>query len=243
MISNLGKYCLFIKSLFVNRERFSLYVRLTFEEAVEIGYNSIIIVALISTFIGGVTAIQTAYNMTNPLIPNTVIGFIVREMTFLELAPTITALVFAGKVGSSIAGQIGTMRITEQISALEVMGINSSSYLVLPKITATMITYPLLVILAIALGLTGGYLSTTLTGALTPVEYIQGIRTEFIPWNVAFALIKSIVFAFIISSVSAYEGFFTTGGALEVGKSSTRAVTNSCLIILVADFFLAELLL
>ncbi|WP_332920118.1 ABC transporter permease [Persicobacter psychrovividus] len=242
-MSNLGKYCLFIKSLFVNRERFSLYVRLTFEEAVEIGYNSIIIVALISTFIGGVTAIQTAYNMTNPLIPNTVIGFIVREMTFLELAPTITALVFAGKVGSSIAGQIGTMRITEQISALEVMGINSSSYLVLPKITATMITYPLLVILAIALGLTGGYLSTTLTGALTPVEYIQGIRTEFIPWNVAFALIKSIVFAFIISSVSAYEGFFTTGGALEVGKSSTRAVTNSCLIILVADFFLAELLL
>ncbi|WP_053406927.1 MULTISPECIES: MlaE family ABC transporter permease [Persicobacter] len=242
-MSNIGKYCLFIKSLFVNRERFRIYVKLIFEEAVEIGYNSIVIVALISTFIGAVTAIQTAYNMTNPLIPNTVIGFIVREMTFLELAPTITALVFAGKVGSSIAGQIGTMRITEQISALEVMGINSSSYLVLPKIIGTMITYPLLVILSITLGLTGGYLSTTITGALTPNEYIEGLRMEFIPYNVFFALIKSIVFAFIISSVSAYEGFYTTGGALEVGKSSTKAVTNSCLIILIADFFLAELLL
>jgi phospholipid/cholesterol/gamma-HCH transport system permease protein len=164
-------------------------------------------------------------------------------MVVLELAPTITAIVIAGKVGSSIASGLGTMRITEQIDALEVMGVNASSYLVLPKIIAAMIMYPLLVIIAGFLALYGGYIAGTLTGILTETEYVYGIRIDFNPFTIQFALIKSVVFAFLIASISAYQGFFTTGGALEVGKSSTSAVTKSCIAVLLADYILAELLL
>ncbi len=167
----------------------------------------------------------------------------VREMTILELAPTITSIVLAGKVGSSIAGGLGTMRITEQVSALEVMGINSASYLVLPRIIAAMFMFPLLVILAMALSIIGGYLAGSLTGAISAQEYIEGIRTDFIPYNILFALIKSVVFAFLVSAISSFKGFFTQGGALEVGAASTTAVNNSIIAILVADFALAAILL
>ncbi|RZJ60574.1 MAG: ABC transporter permease, partial [Hymenobacter sp.] len=179
----------------------------------------------------------------NPLIPKSTIGYMVREMTILELAPTITSIVLAGKVGSSIAGGLGTMRITEQISALEVMGINSSSYLVLPRVLASLFMFPLLVILAMALAILGGYLAGTLTGNITAQDYIEGIRTDFVPYNILFALIKSLVFAFIISGISAFKGFYTEGGALEVGNASTDAVTNSIIAILIADFVLAAVLL
>jgi phospholipid/cholesterol/gamma-HCH transport system permease protein len=164
-------------------------------------------------------------------------------MTILELAPTITSIVLAGKVGSSIAGGLGTMRITEQIDALEVMGINSASYLVLPRILGAILTFPLLVILAMMLSILGGYLAGTLSGALTAAEYVEGIRTDFVPYNIAFALIKSVVFAFLVSSISAYRGYYTEGGALEVGASSTTAVTHSIIAILVGDFVLAYTLL
>ncbi|BDD05065.1 MlaE family ABC transporter permease [Aureibacter tunicatorum] len=243
MVKSIGKYILFLGSLFVNRESFKTYFNLVIYECVAIGISSIMIVSLVSIFIGAVTAIQTAYNMTYPFVPRDIIAYIVREMELLELAPTFTAIVFAGKVGSNIASELGTMRITEQIDAIDVMGINSSSYLVLPKIIATTITYPLLVIFAIALGLFGGYLSTTLTGELTPVEYINGIRLDFAPYNIYFALIKSVIFGFLISSISAFKGYFTYGGALEVGKASTSAVTNSCIAVLCADYLLAQLLL
>jgi len=167
----------------------------------------------------------------------------VREMTILELAPTITSIVLAGKVGSSIAGGLGTMRITEQVSALEVMGINSTSYLVLPRILAAILMFPLLVILAMALSILGGYIAGTLSGVMAAQDYIEGIRTDFKAYNIVFALIKSVVFAFLVSGISAYKGYNTRGGALEVGAASTEAVTNSIIAILLADYVLAAVLL
>ncbi|MCX2742567.1 ABC transporter permease [Mangrovivirga sp. M17] len=242
-MKSIGKYFILLGSLFKNRESFKTYFKLTINECVLIGVNSIIIVVIVSTFMGAVTAVQTAYNLVSPLIPNNVIGLIVRDMTVLELAPTIMAIVFAGKVGSNIAGELGTMRITEQIDALEVMGINGASYLILPKILASVFMYPLLVIMAAFLSITGGYLAGIMTNIITEQEYIYGIRLDFNEYTVTFALIKSVVFAFLVSSISAYKGFFTRGGALEVGLASTSAVTNSVIAILLADYLLAQLLL
>lgn len=243
LIGQLGRFLEFIASLFRNREKFSVYIARIIDECILIGIDSIFIVVIVSSFIGAVTAVQTAYNLVSPLIPTYVIGLIVRDMTVLELAPTITCVVLSGKVGSNIAGGLGTMRITEQIDALEVMGINAASYLVLPKIVASIIVFPMLVTLAGFLSIFGGYLSGTLTGVITPNEYVYGIRADFNQYNVTFALIKSVVFAFLISSISSFQGFYTSGGALEVGKSSTNAVTNSCIAVLLFDFLLAQLLL
>lgn len=240
---SIGKYFIFMGLLFRNMESFGTYLRLIMNECVLIGINSIILVSIISIFIGAVTAIQTAYNLVSPLIANYIISLVVRDMAILELAPTLTALVFAGKVGSNIASELGTMRISEQIDALEVMGINSVSYLVLPKIIATLFMYPLLVILAAALGIYGGYLAGTLSGVMTSQEYIYGIQYELNEFTITFMLIKGIVFAILISSISSYKGFYTTGGALEVGQSSTSAVTNSVIAVLSADYLLAQLLL
>jgi len=242
-IANIGKYFMFLGSLFINRESFSTYFKLTIEECSLIGVNSIILVAIVSSFMGAVTTLQTAYNLINPLIPDYVISLVVRDMTILELAPTIIAIIFAGKVGSSMAGGLGTMRITEQIDALEVMGINSSSYLVLPKVIASILMYPLLVILAGILSIMGGYLVGSLAGIISPTDYIYGIRFDFNEFTVMFALIKSFVFAFLVSTISSYKGFYTSGGALEVGIASTQAVTTSVIAILFADYFLAQLLL
>ena len=239
----IGKFTLFFVSLVTNLEKFKVYVRRVTEECIIIGTNSIIIVAIVSTFIGAVTAVQTAYNLVSPLVPKYMIGTIVRDMTVLELAPTIICVVLAGKVGSNIAGGLGTMRITEQIDALEVMGVNAASYLVLPKIIAGLITIPALVIIAGFLSIYGGYLAGIFSGALTEQEYIQGIRYDFLEFNVPFALIKAVVFAFLITTVSSFKGFFTKGGALEVGQASTNAVTNSCIAILLADYLLANLFL
>lgn len=243
MISEIGKYFIFIGHLFTNRESFLTYYKLVLEECVSIGIGSLFLVALVSTFMGAVTTVQTAFNMVSPLIPDYVISQVVREMTVLELAPTIIAVIYAGKVGSSMAGGLGTMRITEQVDALEVMGINSISYLVLPKIVASMLMYPMLVIIAGVCALGGGYLVGTLTGIITPDDYIYGIRFTFNEFTITFALIKSVVFAFLVASISSYKGYYTQGGALEVGISSTQAVTNSVIAVLVADYLLAQLLL
>jgi phospholipid/cholesterol/gamma-HCH transport system permease protein len=241
-MKSLGKYMIFLSRTVTDMEPWRVYVRLFIDECMRIGISSVYIVTIISSFIGAVTAVQTAYNLVNPLIPKSLIGTIVRDMTILELAPTITAIVFAGKVGSNIAGGLGTMRITEQIDAIEVMGINATSYLVFPKILAGLVTYPLLVVLAAFLAITGGYLAATMTGQVTAVEYVYGIRLDFVTFNVGFMLIKSVVFAFLVTSISAYKGYYTRGGALEVGESSTNAVTTSCIAILLADYLLAQLL-
>lgn len=238
-----GRYMIFLGSLVVRRETFMTYYRLVIDECMQIGVKSISLFVLVSTFMGAVTTVQTAFNLVTPLVPRYVISQVVREMTVLELAPTIMAIIFAGKIGSSMAGGLGTMRITEQIDALEVMGINSSSYLVLPKIVASMLMYPLLVIVAGVCSIIGGYLVGTLTGILTPTEYIMGIRSIFNDYTITFALIKSVVFAFLIGSISCFKGYYTQGGALEVGIASTEAVTSSVIAVLLADYFLANLLL
>ncbi len=242
-MGSLGKYMIFMVSLFRNRERFNVYIKQVFDECIIIGIDSLLIVTIVATFIGAVTCLQTAENLVNPLIPKSVIGMVVRDMTVLELAPTITCVVLAGKVGSHIAGQLGTMRITEQIDALEVMGVNSASYLVLPKIIAAIFMIPCLVALSGFLSIAGGAIAAYLVGFMTPQEYIEGIRLEFIEFNVYFAIIKAFVFAILISSISSFKGYFTKGGSLEVGLASTAAVTNSCIAILIADYLLAQLFL
>jgi phospholipid/cholesterol/gamma-HCH transport system permease protein len=243
MIKEIGKYFMFLGNLFVNRESFKTYYKLVLEECMTMGIGSIFLVALVSTFIGAVTTVQTAYNMVSSFIPDYVISQVVREMVVLELAPTIMAVIYAGKVGSSIASGLGTMRITEQVDALEVMGINSISYLVLPKIIASILMYPLLVITAGVCALFGGYLVGTLTGIISPNDFVYGLRSSYNEFTVVFALIKSVVFAFLVASISSYKGYNTQGGALEVGISSTQAVTSSVIAVLIADYLLAQLLL
>ena len=232
-----GKFVIFIGSLFVRRERFKTYYSLVLEESIQIGVKSTFLFILVSTFMGAVTTVQTSFNLVSPLVPRFVISQVVRDMAIYELAPTIMAIIFAGKVGSSMAGGLGTMKITEQIDALEVMGINSASYLVLPKVIASVLMFPLLVILAGICAISGGYLVGTLTGIVTPTEYIQGIRYAFDPYTVTFALTKSFFFALIISTVSCYKGYFTKGGALEVGIASTEAVTTSVITLLLSNYF------
>jgi phospholipid/cholesterol/gamma-HCH transport system permease protein len=194
-------------------------------------------------FLGAVTTVQTAFQLVSDFIPKSVIGMIVRDSAILELSPTISAIVLAGKVGSSVASQIGTMRVTEQIDALEIMGINSPGYLILPKIIGAVTMIPLLVIISIGLTITGGYIAGTASGAVTGQDFINGITTTFIPFTFTVSMVKSVIFAFIITSVSAYQGFYTNGGALEVGRSSTKAVVISCIAILFTDYVVAQLLL
>ncbi|MEQ8361663.1 MAG: ABC transporter permease [Cyclobacteriaceae bacterium] len=238
-----GRYMLFLGTLLVRRESLGTYYKLVLEECILVGVKSIFLFALVSTFIGAVTTVQTAYNLVSPLVPNYIISNVVREMTILELAPTIMALIFAGKVGSSMSGNLGTMRITEQIDALEVMGINSTSYLVLPKIIASIMMYPMLVILSGVCALGGGYLVGTLTGIISPTDYVYGLRYIFNEYTVTFALTKALVFGFLISSISCFKGYYTKGGAFEVGVASTEAVTTSVMAVLIADYLLAQLLL
>ncbi|MCK6617726.1 MAG: ABC transporter permease [Cyclobacteriaceae bacterium] len=242
-MKEVGRYFIFLSNLLVNRESFKTHYKLVIDECVLIGLDSIFLFVLVSSFMGAVSTVQTAFNLVAPYIPRYVISQVVREMTVLELAPTVMAIIYAGKVGSSMAGNLGTMRITEQIDALEVMGINSVNYLVLPKITASVLMFPMLVIVSGVCALLGGYVVGLLTGILSPTEYIYGIRYAFNPFTITFALIKSIAFGFLVSSISSFKGYYTTGGALEVGISSTKAVTTSVIAILLADYLLAQLLL
>ncbi len=242
-MGQLGRYFIFLYNMITNREPFRVYFQLIINECYGIGVSSVFIFVLVSSFMGAVTVVQTAHNLISPLIPKYVIALVARDMAILEMSPTIMAIVFAGKVGSNISSELGTMRISEQIDAIEVMGINATSYLVLPKVIASLIVYPMLVILSGGLLLLGGYFAGILTGVITPNDYAYGLRADFLPFNVYFALIKSFVFAFLVSSISAFWGFYTRGGALEVGISSTGAVTSSCIAILIADYLLAQLLL
>ena len=239
----LGKYILLLKAVFRRPEKWNIYRREIFHEMTSIGVGSVGIIAIISIFLGMVTTVQTAFQLVSDLIPKSIIGSIVRDSTILELSPTISAIVLAGKVGSSISSQIGTMRVTEQIDALEIMGINSPGYLILPKIIGAVVMIPLLVIISIALSIFGGYIAGTLSGAVTPNDFIMGLTEGFIPFTLTVCMVKSVLFAFIITSVAAYQGFYTSGGALEVGISSTRAVEVSCIAILFTDYLVAQLLL
>jgi phospholipid/cholesterol/gamma-HCH transport system permease protein len=231
------------RSLFRRPEKFSIYKEQFFKEVDNLGIGSLGIVSIISVFMGAVITIQSAFNFESPLIPLYAVGVAARDSMILEFAPTIVSLILAGKVGSNIASEIGTMRVTEQIDALEIMGINSSGFLIRPKVLSAVLFFPILIIYSMFLGILGGYIFGVLTGVVTEYEYVYGIQYEFRPYNVTYALIKSTVFAFIITSVSSYHGYYTQGGALEVGRSSTKAVVYSSIMILVFNFVLTQLLL
>ncbi|MBI3234001.1 MAG: ABC transporter permease [Bacteroidetes bacterium] len=243
LVSILGKYVLFIRSLFSKPERFKVYWDRTMHEMNSIGVGSVGIVAAISLSVGAVTTVQTAYQLVSGLVAKSIISTILRDSTILELAPTITCLVLAGKVGANIASELGNMSVTEQIDALEVMGINSAAYLALPKIIAGVFVIPLLIFLAMFLSIYGGYIAGVASQSITPQEFLNGIHDGFRGFTITFAYIKSVTFAFLITSISSYHGYYTKGGALEVGRASTKAVVYSCVSILFADYILAQLLL
>ena len=241
--TELGRYLLLIRGMFSKPENGKMYWKEFMHQCSEIGLGSMGIVVIISFFMGAVSALQTAYQLTSPVIPKSTIAQIVRDTVILEFAPTLVCIVLAGVVGSKIASELGNMRVSEQIDALEIMGINSKTYLVLPKIVAALVVIPMLVIIAGVLGIWGGRLAGSMTGIVPPSIFDQGLLDAFEPFKVIFALYKAYTFAFIISSISAYFGYYVKGGALEIGRASTRAVVISCILILFADYVLAALLL
>lgn len=240
---HLGRYWIFMKDMMTRPEKFPIYWKQFIRELDNFGVRSLGIVALVSVFMGAVITIQTVYNLLNPLIPMSAVGIVARDSVILEFSPTMISLVLAGKIGSSIASEIGTMRVTEQIDALEIMGINSAAYLVLPKVVAALLIFPFVVTISMFLGIFGGWVAGTGAGVISSVDYIQGIQDRFIPYNVMFAIIKSVTFAYVITTVSSYHGYHTEGGALEVGQSSTNAVVYSSILILIFDYILTQLIL
>lgn len=243
LITHIGRYFLLLKETFSRPERASVYWKRIVEEMDLLGLKSLGIVALLSFFMGAVITIQTKTNIDSPLIQAWVVGFATRQSTILEFSPTIIALILAGKVGSNIAAEIGSMRVKEQIDALDIMGVNSAGYLILPKIIASMLINPFLVMVSMFLSIFGGYIAGTATGIVGSTDYLQGIQTNFIPYHITYALIKTVVFAFIIATVSAYQGYYTQGGTREVGISSTKAVVYSNVVILIVNYALTQLLL
>ena len=242
-LEHFGKYLMLMGNSFVKPEKTSIYWRELIRQMVEIGVGSVSIVIVFSLFLGAVLTVQTAYQFTTPLLSKSIIGSIVTNSTVIEMAPTVTCLILAGKIGSSIASELGTMRISEQIDALEIMGVNSASYLVLPKVIASTIMIPLLIIIAGFLQIFSGAIVGSISNVVSTAEFMDGSVQYFIPFTVTFALIKATTFGFIMSSVPAYLGYYTTGGALEVGNSATRSVVASCILILIFDYVLAEMLL
>lgn len=238
-----GQYLLMLKGMMTRPENSKIYWKEFMHQCVEIGIGSLPIVVIISLFLGGVTTVQTAYQLVSPLVPMSTIGQIVRDSMILELSPTVVCIVLAGVVGSKIASELGNMRISEQIDALEIMGINTKAYLVMPKIVGSLLMIPFLVTLSAFLGIWGGRMAADATGIVAADIFDVGLRSNFRPFNVYFALSKAYTFAFIVSSIPAYFGYFVTGGALEIGRSSTTSVVVSCILILVADYGLAALLL
>ena len=242
-LATFGRYCLFIKRVFALPDRWDVFGRRTVAEISKLGIDSIPLVIVISLFIGAVIAIQMQLNITSPLIPAYSVGLATRDIVLLEFSNSILCLILAGKVGSNIASEIGTMRVTEQIDALEIMGVNSSNFLVLPKIIAFVLFMPFLVIICIGTSLIGGYLVAVFTDIITVSRYIYGLQALFNEWYVWYGLIKSLFFAFIISSVASFFGYYVKGGALDVGKASTDGVVSSSILILLFDVILTKLLL
>lgn len=242
-LETFGRYCLFMKRVFTFPDKWKVFGKRTVSEIIKLGLDSIPLVLVISIFIGAVIAIQMQLNIASPLIPAYSVGLATREIILLEFSNSILCLILAGKVGSNIASEIGTMRVTEQIDALEIMGVNSANFLVLPKIIAFVGFMPVLAILCIGTSLIGGYLVALLTDLITVSKYVYGLQALFNEWYVWYGLIKSLVFAFIIASVSSFFGYYVKGGALEVGKASTNGVVSSSILILLFDVILTKLLL
>ncbi|MEM6265067.1 MAG: ABC transporter permease [Bacteroidota bacterium] len=243
LLFHTGRYFMLLGSIFKTPEKFSVYYHLALAEAISMTAGSMFIVVIISSFMGAVTTLNTAYQLTTGLLPSSIIGSVVSVSTLLELAPTVMSFILTGRIGSNIASQIGTMRVTEQIDALEVMGINSSGYLIIPRIAAGLISFPILVTISAFLCTLGGMIAGYVSGEVTPYDYTLGIQTYYDPYQVVVMYVKSVVFGFIITSVAAYHGYYTQGGALEVGRSATKAVVYGCLTMVFADYMVAQLLL
>jgi len=242
LLKHLGKYFIMMNKVMSKPEKFKVFWKQLLLEIERVGLNSIGIVLIISFFVGGVVSIQTAINMSSPLLPKYLVGLASRDSLILEFSPTMISLILAGKVGSSIASELGSMRVSEQLDALEIMGVNSASFLILPKIIATIFFFPFLVIISMGIGMIGAWIGG-LSVDVTTADFLSGLKYDFNPFYVTYSLIKTVVFAFIIASVSSYFGYFTKGGSIEVGKSSTKAVVSSSILILVCNFILTNLLL
>lgn len=243
LIEQIGRYFLLMGRVLSKPEKGKIYYKQVFVEIEKLGINSIGIVIIISIFMGAVITLQTRYNLENPLIPLYLIGLTARDTMLLEFSSTIVGLILAGKVGSNIASEIGHMRITEQIDALEIMGVNSASFLVLPKMLAAIVFNPILTLISMFVGILGGWAASVVTGALTSTDYIYGIQYWFIPFYITYSLVKTVVFAIIITTVPAFFGYYVKGGALEVGRSSTKGVVTSSVLILLFNVILTQLLL
>ncbi|MCP4122042.1 MAG: ABC transporter permease [Bacteroidetes bacterium] len=232
-----------LRSLFVRPERWHMYMKETFRQMNEIGVGSVIIIAIISIFIGAVSTVQFAHNLSDSFVPMMYVGYVVKESMILEFAPTISCLILAGKVGSNISSELGSMRLTEQIDALEIMGVHTKAYLIGPKLIAALTMIPLLVVISAAVGIWGGMMAGVASGYISKSDYILGVLSWFDSYNIFVMLLKSVTFSFLLTSISCYQGFYAYGGALEIGKASTRAVVVSSIMVLFSDYILAWLLL
>lgn len=241
-LHNIGVYFLMIKDIFRKPTKWSVMQKLILKEVDDLVIGSLGIVAFISFFVGGVVAIQTSLNMTNPLIPKNLVGFATRQSIVLEFAPTFISVIMAGKVGSFITSSIGTMRVTEQIDALEVMGINPINYLIFPKFIALTL-YPFIISIAMFLGIVGGLVACVYGGYGTLSDYLEGVQLDFIPFHMFYAFLKTFVFAFLLATIPSFYGYYMKGGALEVGKASTTSFVWTSVVIILANYFLTSLLL
>lgn len=242
-VKSFGRYCIFMTQVFRRPDKWKVFFKQLIFEISKLGVDSIPLVLIISLFIGAVICIQMTINIVSPLIPDYATGLTTREILILEFSSTMMCLILAGKVGSNIASEIGTMRVTEQIDAMEIMGVNSANFIVLPKIVGFVLFVPILCVISMFVGLIGGALVAEFTDMLTIDNYIYGIQTFFNEWYIWYSLIKTYCFGFIITSVAAYYGYYVKGGSLEVGKASTKAVVSSSILILLADVILTKLLL
>ena len=242
LLHHLGLYFIMMKKVINKSENWSIFRKQLVLEMEKVGLNSVGLVIILSFFVGAVVSIQTSINMDNPLLPSYLVGLASRDSLILEFSPTMISLILAGKVGSSIASELGTMRVTEQIDALEIMGINSANFLILPKIIAAVFFFPFLIIISMGVGMVGAWIGGLSTG-ITTADFIFGLKYEFTPFYIKYAIIKTIFFAFIISTVSAYFGYHTKGGAIAVGKSSTTAVVTSSILILLFNYILTDIIL
>ncbi len=241
-LHHFGNFIKWQSQIYRRPENMRMYYKEWIRQMYDIGIGSLTIVLLISSFIGAVTVIQFYYQMDKTLVPAYYIGYIVRDMMLIELAPTITCLVLAGKVGSNMTAEIGGMRQKEHIDAMEIMGVNTSSYLIMPKVLAALTVIPMLVFIAAFVGIGGGYMASVPSGLFTHAEYVQGLRTFFEPYNVVIMTVKAFAFSYILTSISCYQGYFVKGGSVELGEASTRAVVYSDISILVADYLIAVIL-
>lgn len=240
---SIGRYILLMGKVFTKPQKLSIFRRKLFYEMEAIGLDSILIVAIISIFMGAGVVIQLATNLENPFLPKYLIGYATREAMVLEFSSTIVALILAGKVGSNIASEIGTMRITEQIDAIEIMGVNSANFLILPKVCAAVVFFPLLSCLSMIAGVIGGYITVVFTEMIPPYQYITGIKSFLIMFYIRYSLIKSSVFGFLITTISGCYGYYAKGNSLEVGRSSTKAVVISSLMILVFNLLFTQIMM